>query len=162
MAKRFLFILFIMLLVLTACQQAIPTTPFPTPSNGIGGNATEGPLNQGTYQPTLPIAPSPTPSNGIEGFVTEGPTCPGPVPVGSTECQDQPYQATIEVLSSDNKIITQFQTDANGYFKLILSPGTYILHPISGKPLPHAPDQTVVVTANHFTQVTIQYDTGLR
>ena len=132
MVKRILFPVFIMLLALTACQQ------------------------------TLPVIPSPTPTSGIEVYVTEGPTCPGPVPVGGTECQDQPYQATIEVLSSNNNILTQFQTDANGYFKLSLPPGTYILHPISGKPLPHAADQTIVVTANQYTQISILYDTGLR
>jgi hypothetical protein len=132
MNKRILIPIFAMLLALSACQQS------------------------------LPVAPSPTPTSGIEVYVTEGPTCPGPVPVGSTECQDQPYQATIEVLRSDTKNLTQFQTDANGYFKLTLPAGTYILHPLSGETFPRAADHTIVVTANHYTQVSILYDTGLR
>lgn len=108
------------------------------------------------------IAPSPTPSGGIEGYVTEGPMCPGPVPVEGNTCPDKPYQTTISVLDSRNKPITQFQTDASGYFKIYLSPGTYVIHPAPGNPLPHAGDQSVVVTDGQFTQITIMYDTGMR
>jgi hypothetical protein len=106
--------------------------------------------------------PSPTPSSGIEGYVTEGPMCPGPVAIGDTSCPDQPYQVTISIFGADNKEITHFQTDPSGYFKLTIAPGTYILHPESDKVMPHASDQTVVVTPDQFTQVTVMYDTGMR
>jgi hypothetical protein len=109
-----------------------------------------------------PSTSSPTSSSGIEGHVTKGPVCPGPVRIGATNCQDQPYQASISILDSNSAQITQFQTDASGYFKIMLSPGTYTLHPISGKPLPRAADQTIVVTDGQLTQVTIAYDTGIR
>ena len=132
MLRRIVVPIIFFLLLLTACTQNTPVTPSPTSSSGIAGN------------------------------VTEGPTCPGPVPVGGTQCQDQPYQATIQVLNSANDIVTQFTTDGKGYFKVSLPPGRYILHPISGLPLPHAADQTVSVIANKYTQVTIVYDTGLR
>ena len=108
------------------------------------------------------LTPSPSTTSGIEGYVTEGPTCPGPVPVGGNECRDKPYQATITVLTSEGKQVTQFQTDINGYFRIPLSPGTYILHPESGNPLPHAAEQTVVVGQDQYIQVTILYDTGMR
>ena len=108
------------------------------------------------------ITPSNTPTSGIEGYVTEGPMCPGPVAIGDTSCPDQPYQATIAILDTDNQEITRFQTDASGYFKITLAPGSYTLHPQSEKVLPHASDQTVVVTPNQFTQVTVMYDTGMR
>jgi hypothetical protein len=132
MPRRFLIFISIALLLLAACVQ------------------------------TSPITPTPTPSSGIQGNVTEGPTCPGPVPIGGTQCQDQPYQATVQVLNSAENIVKQFQTDENGYFKVSLPPGMYILHPLSGQPFPHAVDQTVWVTANQYTQVTIMYDTGIR
>lgn len=108
------------------------------------------------------ITPSPPPSSGIEGQVTKGPMCPGPVAVGDTKCMDQPYQATISILDFNNKPITQFQTDASGLFKIPLIPGTYIIHPKSDNVLPHAADQSVIVVAGQFTQVTIRYDTGMR
>jgi hypothetical protein len=106
--------------------------------------------------------PTPTLTSGITGYVTEGPMCPGPVAVGKTTCPDQPFQATISILGTDNKKITSFQTDTAGYFKLSLSPGTYIIHPESDNVIPHAADQTVVVAPDQFTQVSIIYDTGMR
>jgi len=110
----------------------------------------------------VPISPSPTPSSGIEGQVTKGPMCPGPVAIGDNTCPDQPYQATISVFDFSNQLITQFESDRSGLFKIPLSPGTYLLHPESDKSLPHAADQTVVVMEGQFTQVTIIYDTGMR
>jgi hypothetical protein len=110
----------------------------------------------------MPIAPSLSPSSGIEGHITEGPMCPGPAQIGNNTCPDQPYQATITILDANTNLITQFQTDVSGYFKIDLAPGTYILHPKSDKVLPHAADQSVVVNAGQFTQVTIIYDTGMR
>jgi hypothetical protein len=112
--------------------------------------------------PEMLTTPSSTPSSGVEGRVTEGPMCPGPVAIGETKCQDQPYQATISILDINHKPITQFQTDVSGLFKIPLSPGTYILHPESAKVFPYAVDQSVIVTAGQFTQVTIMYDTGMR
>jgi hypothetical protein len=104
----------------------------------------------------------PTLSSGIEMHVTQEPICPGPIRAGDTSCQDGPFQAIITVLDANNNQITQFKTDVDGYFKIPLSPGSYILHPESGIPLPTARDQTVFVTAGQFTQVLIQYDTGIR
>lgn len=109
-----------------------------------------------------PGNPTSTPSSGVEGSVTEGPMCPGPVQIGNNTCPDQPYQATIVVLDAANNKVTQVQSDANGYFIIPLDPGTYTLHPISGQPLPIAGDQTVVVISGQYIQVTIQFDTGMR
>jgi len=110
----------------------------------------------------LPIISTPIITSGIEGYVTKGPMCPGPVQIGSEECKDQPYQAIISILDASYNQITQIQTDDNGYFKILLAAGTYILHPESGNPLPIADDQTVIVTGEQFIQVSIQYDTGIR
>ena len=132
MAKTLFYSIFIIMFSLNACVQVTPMTP------------------------------SSTPASGFEVYVTEGPMCPGPVGIGDTKCQDQPYQATISILDANNQPISQFQTDVSGYFKIALPPGTYILHPKSDKVLPHAADQSVVVIAGQFTQVTITYDTGMR
>ncbi len=132
MKKISLFLIHIFMILMTACAQ--------------GKNATSTPIF----------------SNGIEGYATQGPVCPGPVQVGDSNCQDQPYQATIAILNTENTLITRFQTDNNGYFKIPLNPGSYILHPESGKPMPYAPDQAIFVLEGQFTPVSIQYDTGIR
>lgn len=103
-----------------------------------------------------------SPSSGIEGYVTLGPICPGPVRVGDLNCHDKPYEAKITVMDSDNQWVTQFESGDAGYFKINLLPGNYILHPESGDPLPFAPDQAVIVTDTLYTPVSIQYDTGIR
>jgi hypothetical protein len=113
--------------------------------------------SQGKNATSTPIL-----SSGIEGYVTQGPVCPGPVQVGDSSCKDQPYQATITILNPDNSQVTQFQTDNEGYFKFSLNPGTYILRPESGIPMPYASDQTIIVLEGQYTQVSIQYDTGIR
>jgi hypothetical protein len=132
MLKRVLFTIVVVTLVINAC------------SSRSGSNPTPG----------LP--------NGIEGQVTEGPTCPGPIRIGATNCANRPYQATITILDADGKQITQFTTDVNGYFKVSLAPGTYILHPLPGNPLPFARDETIMVTQGEFTRVDLIYDTGMR
>ena len=109
-----------------------------------------------------PATSTPTGTSGIEGNVTIGPTCPGPVRIDGTECKDKPYQATISVLAMDGSQVTRFQTDANGYFKIPLSPGTYILHPESDTPMPHTGDQSVVISEGQYTLVSVMYDTGMR
>lgn len=132
MCQRIYFTIIVLLYALSACTQVSPATP------------------------------SPAIISGIEGYITEGPMCPGPVPIDSSQCPDQPYQATITILDSNNNQVTQVQSDASGYFKLALTPGAYILHPESGKPLPHAADQSIIVTSGVFTQVVITFDTGMR
>lgn len=104
----------------------------------------------------------PSLSSGIEGTVTEGPMCPGPVPINNNACPNQPFQATITILNANDNRVAQIQSDADGFFKLPLYPGTYILHPEPGNPLPRAADQTVVVIDGQYTQVAIIYDTGMR
>ncbi len=83
--------------------------------------------------------PAPAPADsGIEGNVTVGPMCP--VVQVDIPCPDQPYQATLTVLTSiGHQKIVQFQTDANGVFRVTLVPGEYILHPESPGMLPTLP-----------------------
>jgi hypothetical protein len=97
---------------------------------------------------------------GIEGQVLIGPVCP--VARAGVPCPDKPYQATITVLDPNHKPVTTFESDAQGHFRVALAPGTYILQPESPGALPHAPEQTVVVTSEGYTAVTIIYDSGIR
>jgi hypothetical protein len=104
---------------------------------------------------------SPTPrGSGIEGQVLLGPMCPVVQP--EQECPDQPYQATLTVKTPDGVQITQFQSDAQGQFKVTLVPGEYILHPESPNGVPFAGDQSFVVETGRYTHLTVNYDSGIR
>jgi hypothetical protein len=100
--------------------------------------------------------------SGIQGQVSIGPTCP--VVREGLDCADKPYLATLTVLTSNGKRVTQFQTAADGKFRLPLAPGEYILHPETpqGKPLPRAAEQPFTVVAGSFTELTVSYDSGIR
>jgi len=98
--------------------------------------------------------------SGIEGTVTIGPMCP--VMQDNVACLDQPYQATLTVLSTSGEEITQFQTDEQGLFKVELASGDYVLHPESPNGLPSAADIAFAVKEHQFTQLEISYDSGIR
>jgi hypothetical protein len=150
MVKKNFLLLIMFLIVLSACAQGNPLVATPT-------------VLEGNPTPTATKGnPTPTASSGIEGYVTKGPVCPGPIRIGDTKCQDQPYQTYITILDANNSQITQFQTDSMGYFKIPLEPGTYTLHPESGNRLPSATDQSVVVIDGQFTEIMIRFDTGIR
>jgi hypothetical protein len=106
-----------------------------------------------------PLSPTPLDS-GIQGQVSIGPLCPV-VQVG-VDCPDQPYQSSFMVLTSNGKELTRFQSDADGIFKIALSPGDYILRPESPNSLPYAAEQPFTVLAGQFTQLTVIYDSGIR
>jgi len=103
--------------------------------------------------------PAPT-NSGIEGQVFIGPMCP--VVQEGQECPDQPYQAALTVTSLEGGKIAQVQTDEAGRFKIPLAPGQYILHPESPNVMPFASEQTFIVEAGRFTQVIVNYDSGIR
>lgn len=105
---------------------------------------------------------TPIPTSGIEGTVTLGPMCP--VMQANTPCPDRPYEATLVVLDASGAEVARVQSDAQGKFRLPLPPGTYTVRPLppEGVPLPFAPEQTVTVSAQTFTPISIQYDSGIR
>jgi hypothetical protein len=104
---------------------------------------------------------NPTPrGSGIEGQVIIGPMCP--IVQSGQECPDQPYQATLTVNSPNGVQITKFQTDEQGRFKVPLVPGEYILHPESPNGIPFAGDQPFTIESGRYTQVTVNYDSGIR
>ena len=98
--------------------------------------------------------------SGVQGQVTIGPMCPA-VQVGQP-CPDQPYQATLTVNTPGGERIARVHADTNGYFKVKLGAGTYILHPESPNVMPYAADQTFTVQSGQFTQLDIHYDSGIR
>lgn len=97
---------------------------------------------------------------GVAGQVLLGPMCP--VQQADDSCPDQPYQAWIDVLDQAGGTVTRVQSGTDGGFRVGLAPGSYVLHPESGNPLPRAADQDVEVVSGRYTTVTVSFDTGIR
>jgi hypothetical protein len=104
---------------------------------------------------------TPQPSDsGIEGTVAVGPMCP--VMQANVPCPDQPYQATLTVLTTSGKKVLQFQTDEKGRFRVNLASGDYILRPESPNAMPSAAEMPFTVDEHKFTMLEISYDSGIR
>ena len=116
-------------------------------------------------QVTVPSCAVPTESvtSGIKGIVMIGPISPVEK---EGEINEKPYSGAVILImdSTGKKEIASVKSDQNGRFEIYLAPDTYQLLPQTPdkQPLPVAEPQTVVVTANKFTEVTIPYDSGIR
>jgi hypothetical protein len=98
--------------------------------------------------------------SGIEGEVIIRPLRPIESP---RMVSQRPYSATITVLQENGQFVTEVQSDSDGHFRVTLQPGTYILSPKStSRGYPHARKQTITVSDRKFTQVRIEYDSGIR
>lgn len=97
--------------------------------------------------------------SGIVGTMIEGPvshTC-----TQGVDC-NQPYSGTIVVENQNGtQVITTFTADDNGNFIQALAPGKYLLVPQPTSGYPYAAPFTVTVTSQQYTQITIQYNTGI-
>ena len=101
-------------------------------------------------------------TSGVKGQTVIGPACP--VMRVDNPCPDQPYQANLTVLSLDGREVTRFSSDAAGKFEIQLPPGDYILHAnlSASRPLPSAEDVPFTVLPNEFTEIVINFDSGIR
>lgn len=107
--------------------------------------------------------PTNPPDSGIRGLVTLGPTCPvqtenDPEPCATT------YAATLEIHEqASDKLVTTVSSGADGRFEVRLAPGTYRIVPQVAEVLPiAAPVDDIVVAAGQFTEVQVDFDSGIR
>ena len=99
--------------------------------------------------------------SGIEGYVTVGPACP--MVQAADPCPDRPYAATLTILAYDGHArVAQTQADSAGYYRVLLAPGQYILHPESPAVYPRGAEVTFAVQAGLFTHQDVVYDSGIR
>jgi hypothetical protein len=103
----------------------------------------------------------PAPSDsGVQGHVSIGPVSPVEQP-GVTN--DKPYAATLRItLASGGNVVSETMSAADGSYKVALAPGSYVLEPVAGSPLPTAQPQAFTVVAHSFTTVDVSYDSGIR
>jgi hypothetical protein len=101
-------------------------------------------------------------TSGVKGQALLGPTCP--VVTVENPCPDEPYQASLTVLSLNGQQVTRFDTDAKGKFEVKLPPGDYILHPetTDGRLMPSAADVPFTVLPDQFTNLIVTFDSGIR
>ena len=102
----------------------------------------------------------PAGAQGITGIILLGPQCP----LESLEdpCPDLPLQAWLEVRTAGGVLVGRVQSDEDGQFRVGLPFGAYILDPESGNPFPVASEMEVDVAEGVFTDVTVNFDTGIR
>lgn len=108
---------------------------------------------------------TPPPPSGIKGTVLLGPTCaieasPGdnnPVPCVT------PYVATLVILDNEGVKVKTVTSGSDGKFQVDLPPGDYVVTPDSGSDsYPVAQPQSVSVSAGVYTEIQVNYDTGIR
>ena len=98
-------------------------------------------------------------TSGIDGEVILRPVSPVEWP---GMVNQRPYAALIGVTDGAGRHVADVRSDPDGRFRIVLAPGTYILHPASEAIYPQAPAQTVTVHKDRFTPVRITYDSGIR
>jgi len=104
-----------------------------------------------------------TGDSGIEGQALISPAHPGPVRQG--EPGSAPFKTTIVVWdTTDGREVTRVETGSDGRFRIALRPGIYRVGSPQqqGRFLPRTSEETVSVTSGKFTQVTLNFDSGMR
>jgi hypothetical protein len=71
-------------------------------------------------------------------------------------------QAVLALLDANGRRVVEFETDASGYFRVELPPGSYVLEPQPGPGIASASPQAVTVVEGAFTSVLVPYDSGIR
>jgi hypothetical protein len=103
---------------------------------------------------------SPTITTGLTGTVLRGPITP--VCQIQVPC-DAPFSADFSV-EQNGKVVSQFRSDQDGRFTVMLAPGGYRVVPAANAPImfPAAQAKTVEVLSTGLTEVRLTFDTGIR
>ena len=108
---------------------------------------------------------TPAPPSGIKGTVVLGPTCPIEASPGDNNpvpCLT-PYAATLVVLDDEGVKVATVTSGGDGKFQVNLPPGDYVVTPSTGPDsYPIAQPQSVSVSAGIYTEIEVNYDTGIR
>ncbi len=100
--------------------------------------------------------------SGIEGQVVLSPSCP--VVRADRPCAPVPYRTTMQVRDPSGRIVAEFSSDAEGWFRVELDPGKYVIVPAApeSEMEPAAQPLEVVVEAGRYSRVKVKYESKIR
>ena len=108
-----------------------------------------------------PTSPQDTADTGIEGVILIGPTHPGPVRPGIASTS--PLANAAFVVSNETGAVSEFTTDDQGHFKILLAPGHYtVMKKGAQTRVGRYGPFDAEVAAGQITRVEWQCDTGMR
>jgi hypothetical protein len=114
------------------------------------------------FGPEVTASPVPTPIlSGVRGIVLIGPTCAGAT--RANPCTE-PYEADLVFLDASDQVVARVRSGPDGRFEVPLAPGTYLIQPVSPSedPFPFGQAVSVTVGEEEYTEVGIDFDTGMR
>ena len=101
--------------------------------------------------------------SGIEGRAMLGPSCPVVRKPNSTECDDKPYKTSLNLKSTAGKLVQTFETDVDGFFRVDVDPGDYvILSTNTTLTPPTLIPVSVSVHKDEHAKANLKFDTGIR
>lgn len=106
--------------------------------------------------------PNPTPNDdsGIEGTISISPIQGGPTRAGRSN--SAPLSNTAFEIKQDGRSVSEFQTDEQGHFRVLLSPGRYTISRKNHQAIGSFGPFEVTVVAGKMSGVRWECDSGLR
>jgi len=106
--------------------------------------------------------PTPTPNDGsgIEGTISISPIQGGPERAGRSN--SAPLSNTAFEIKQDGRSVSEFQTDEQGHFRVLLSPGRYAISRKNNQAIGSYGPFEVTVVAGKMSSVRWECDSGLR
>ena len=104
-------------------------------------------------------------NSGVSGIVSLGPTCPVMQYPPDPDCNDKPFETTVQVFAKNSASTAPFavtRTDKEGRYSFALPPGGYTLQAVSGKPFPSCGAQSITIEPEVAIEVNLSCDTGIR
>lgn len=101
-------------------------------------------------------------NGGVKGTATIGPICPVEQDPPDQSCADRPYQATVSIKNQVGKVVINSKINADGSFQFDLPPGIYIIENASSSVMPTLSPAQVTVETNKYTEINLQFDSGIR
>src|SRR3989338_5821827 len=104
-------------------------------------------------------------NSGVSGIVSLGPTCHVMQYPPDPDCNDKPFETTVQVFAKNSASTAPFavtRTDKEGRYSFALPPGGYTLQAVSGKPFPSCGAQSITIEPEVAIEVNLSCDTGIR
>src|SRR3989344_2112098 len=101
-------------------------------------------------------------SSGIHVMVTIGPTCPVMRFPPDYQCADRPYKADFKITKKNSLFPKTVSSGSDGILNAELSPGEYVISSLGKNMMPSLSPVEFMVTEGKITELTLQFDSGIR